>query len=426
MFSRFLFLATLSLLFFLSGCANDTGTVASVEIPAPAASSQPPTTAEPTPTVDDADPATPDQTEPGESSTESPQGSVRIGLELVGTFDEPMALLARPGSDLLYLLERNGRVVPLNPTTGTTNRSLIELPDEVRTDVERGLLGGAFSPDGNTLYLHFSDAEGATQVDAWRLDGDQVDPTSRRNVLSVEQPFANHNGGQLATGPDGLLYLGLGDGGAANDPLGAGQDTTTLLGSVIRIDPTDGTADDPYAVPPDNPFVSGDFGDGADEIFLWGVRNPWRFSFDRETGDLWIADVGQDRLEEITVLRATDGGGLGANLGWALREGTEEFTGPEPTGHVAPIHEYNHDNGNCSVTGGYVYRGEAIPGLVGTYVYADYCVPELWTVSQAGEASSLGLSVDGGEVVSFGEDNNGELYVLSRLGQVFRLAVVES
>ncbi len=298
---------------------------------------------------------------------------------------------------------------------------MLDISAEVTTNGERGLLGGAFSPDGSVLYLHFSDRNGNTQLDSWQVDSSgQPDRDSRTSLYSLDQPFANHNGGQVAIGPDGYLYLGLGDGGAADDPLDAGQDPSTALGTILRIDPEGG---DPYAIPADNPYVDGG---GEPEIFLIGVRNPWRFSFDRQTGDLWIGDVGQGELEEVTVLRSADGGGRGANLGWNLREGSQAFAGDEPPGHVPPIHEYDHSGNNCSITGGYVYRGQAIPALTGSYIYADYCVGELVAVGQSGDATPLGLVVDGREVVSFAEDNAGELFAISQSGQLFELVVVEN
>lgn len=410
----------------LVGCSNDTlGTADSpsaVTLPPSASQSAPEST-----TATEASSADNDTTS-GVPTTRSPVTGepTKVGLRLVGEYAEPLAALSRPGDSRLFLLEREGRVVPIDPESGKTNRAILDISDEVSTDVERGLLGGAFSPDGTVLYLHYSDRDGDTQLERWNLDAaGAIDRASRTPLFSLEQPFPNHNGGQVAIGPDGYLYLGLGDGGAADDPLGAGQDTSTTLGAILRIDPdgVDSDSGTPYLIPGDNPFVAGG---GAPEIFLWGVRNPWRFSFDRATGDLWIGDVGQGELEEVTVLRLADGGGLGANLGWNLREGSQSFAGDEPADHVAPIYEYNHDDGNCSITGGYVYRGNAIPELAGTYLYADYCVGELVAVDQSGNATPLGLIVEDRNVVSFAEDNDGELYVISEAGLLFELVVVES
>lgn len=423
-------------LLILSACGNDTLSStesASVTLP-PATVATPPTTqpapattstpATSTPASDEAPASTaapaPTTSTTAPPATTTPPGPTRISLRLVGSYDEPLDAIARQGDPLFYLLERDGRVVPIDPATGTANRAILDISSEVTTNAERGLLGGTFSPDGSALYLHYSDRSGDTQLHRWSVDASgRVDANSRTPLFSLEQPFGNHNGGQVAFGPDGLLYLGLGDGGAADDPLNSGQDTSTALGSILRFDPSGG---DPYIIPADNPFADGG---GVPEIFLWGIRNAWRFSFDSATGDLWIGDVGQNAIEEITVLRAADGGGVGANLGWRLREGNQAFAGAEPSGHVGPIHEYGHAGGNCSVTGGYVYRGDAIPALNGTYVYADYCVGELVTVDQSGTATPLGLVVDGRNVVSFAEDADGELYVISQTGQLFELVVVE-
>ncbi len=214
--------------------------------------------------------------------------------------------------------------------------------------------------------------------------------------------------------------MAFGDGGSSADPRGAGQDPFTWLGSIVRIDPTPDAAE-PYAIPPDNPYADGI--DGLPEIYLIGVRNPWRFSFDSATGDLWIADVGQDAYEEITLLLAANGAGVGANLGWNLREGLHEFAGPEPDGHVDPVYEYGHDAG-VSVTGGYVYRGHAVPELYGHYVFGDYATAQLWAVGvSTGEVMfrHLGSVVPGCSLASFGEGLDGELYVPSLDGPVSRL-----
>jgi glucose/arabinose dehydrogenase len=255
-------------------------------------------------------------------------------------------------------------------------------------------------------------------------DDTRIDEDSRRELLVVEQPGPNHNGGQLVIGPDGFLYIGLGDGGGAGDPDDNGQDTEALLGKVLRIDPEAGRDEGPaYAIPPGNPFADGD--GGAPEVWLYGVRNPWRVTFDTATGDLWVADVGQGSIEEVNRLPAVGGfdAGKGANLGWNEMEGTRPYNGGEnPPNGVLPIHEYGHDSG-CAITGGYVYRGEAIPGLAGTYLFSDYCATGI-----------RGLQVDGATVIdtrtwdlpveqvqSFGQGDDGELYLLLASGPVLKL-----
>ena len=344
-----------------------------------------------------------------------------VGTQAVLRLDEPIDMAVAPGDDLLWIAERAGRVLRVDLDRGEVVETILDISAETEATGERGLLGIAVTD--RWLFANFTDLEGDTRVDAFERDGTGLSGR-RRTILFQPQPFRNHNGGDLAVGPDGLLYVGFGDGGSGGDPLDAGQDSTTWLGAVLRIEPTpDGT--EPYAVPADNPFATGDDQSpaGRPEIFLTGVRNPWRFSFDRATGDLWIADVGQDRYEEVTVLLAANGGGLGANLGWRLREGLHSYAGDEPLGHADPVWEYSQDDG-CSVTGGFVYRGTAIEDLYGAYVFGDYCTSRLWALQiSTGEVEfrDLGVEVPGGSLASFGEDAHGELYTLSLNGPVARL-----
>ena len=365
---------------------------------------------------------------------------VQLALQDVVELDEPVAMAARPGSKDLYIAEKAGRVRLVEveddrngdgdedpePTYRLQTTPLLDISERVIGGGERGLLGITFSSDGRKLYLDYTrQPDGHTVVAEYTLgDRKTVDRDSRRELLVVEQPFANHNGGDLAIGPDGYLYVALGDGGGRGDPEGHGQDPTTLLGSILRIDPEGGAPGGrAYAIPPGNPFADGE--EGAPEVWLYGVRNPWRFSFDPDNGDLWVADVGQGAFEEISWLPASRGfdAGRGANLGWDEMEGTHPFDGGEnPRDGVLPIFEYGRDEG-CSIIGGHVYRGEDIPGLVGTYVYADYC-----------GSGVRGLQVDRGTVIdqrtwdlpvsdqySFGRDDEGELYVLLRGGRVQKI-----
>ncbi|MGD9798365.1 MAG: sorbosone dehydrogenase family protein, partial [Acidimicrobiia bacterium] len=282
------------------------------------------------------------------------------------------------------------------------------------------LLGIAFSPDGRFLYTSYTNRAGDSRLDEWAMgDGPRsVDVSSRRQVLAIDQPAANHNGGTVVFGPDGLLWYGLGDGGGAGDRFGNAQDPGTLLGSVLRIDPRP-SGSSPYSSPAGNPHLAGG---GRPEIALIGVRNPWKFSFDRATGDLWIGDVGQNAREEIDRLPA--GSILGTNLGWPFLEGTRPYSGrPPPDGLTGPVHEYGRDAGR-SVVGGFVYRGAAIPSMAGAYLYADTYDPtiRLLAVRSGGvDGRDSGIDVPGGSVVGFGEDAAGELYVLSLSGGVFRL-----
>jgi glucose/arabinose dehydrogenase len=338
-----------------------------------------------------------------------------------------VAVAARPGTRTLYLAQQDGVIWTLRNGKRSSTPA-IDLREQVSQDGgERGLLGLAFSPDGDRAYVHYSDRNGDTQVDELTMQGRNPDSSSRRSVLSVEQPQANHNGGQLAFGPDGLLYLGLGDGGGAGDSGaghatgGNGQSLGTVLGKILRIDPTP-SATNAYTVPADNPFVGGD---GEPEIWAFGLRNPWRFSFDRATGDLWIGDVGQNAYEEISRSSAANGldAGRGDNYGWNRLEGAHPYRGDAPENAVPPVYEIDQDTGACAVVGGYVYRGAKIPELQGTYLFSDNCdgmirmlVPD-GTGGVAMHESGVELSA----VASFGESNNGELYVVSLTDGLFRV-----
>ena len=351
----------------------------------------------------------------------APLADIELTLTEVAQADSPTALVARAGTDTVYVAERAGRVRPL--AGGTLGDPILDISDDVVTDVERGLLGIEFSPDGGTLYVSYSLApDGDTRVDAYAVAGDVVDPASRRELLAVEQPYPNHNGGDIAIGPDGYLYVGLGDGGSGGDPEGNGQDTQALLGKILRIDPSRPADGREYGIPADNPFADGQ--GGAPEVWLYGVRNPWRFSFDAETGDLWIADVGQESIEEIDLLPAAEGGGKGANLGWNEMEGAHPYEGgSNPEGGVLPLFEFDHGEGGCAVTGGVVYRGAAIPELSGAYLFTDYCDGRLRAVRAGGGAvvEEHIFAAEGTELVSFGEDGAGEVYVLSLAGTIYRV-----
>ena len=397
------------------GCAADDDllsprpTVPSVTA-APAPTSEP--RAEETGTVDP---------EPAEPRPDGNMFAADVHAEVVLTLDEPIDMAVAPGDDLVWVAERAGLVSRVDMERDEVVETILDITAETRATGEQGLLGIAVAD--RWLFVNFTDLAGDTRVEAFERDGSGLSGR-RRTILTQQQPFRNHNGGDLAIAEDGLLYIGFGDGGSGGDPLNAGQDPTTWLGAVLRIEPTPEGVE-PYAIPPDNPFVAADGQDpaGRPEIFLIGVRNPWRFSFDRATGDLWIADVGQDSYEEVTVLLAANGGGLGANLGWRLREGLHVFAGDEPPGHADPVWEYGQDDG-CSVTGGFVYRGAAIEDLYGAYVFGDYCTSRLWAVQiSTGEVEfrDLGVEVPGGSLASFGEDAQGELYTLSLNGPVARV-----
>jgi glucose/arabinose dehydrogenase len=340
-----------------------------------------------------------------------------LTLTPVAELDAPTAMAVRDGDEALYVTEQAGLVRAVRGGA-LDSEPVLDLTERVQDGGEQGLLGIAFSPDGSKLYVHYSDLTqgGDNQIDEYEMTDGVVDPASRRPLLSVETLQPNHNGGQLAFGPDDLLYVGLGDGGGAADrgdghaPGGNGQSLDTLLGKILRIDPEPST-DLPYTIPADNPFAEGG---GRPEIWTYGLRNPWRFSFDRETGDLWIGDVGQNAREEIDYLPA--GEGAGANFGWNRLEGSQPFEGTPPPDAVAPIFEYPNPDEGCSVTGGFVYRGTGIPDLQGAYVFADYCEGELRALTQAGGGvtAERRLGVSTSNVAAFGEDGDGELYVLSQ------------
>ena len=346
-----------------------------------------------------------------------PLDEVRVRLEEVATLDAPVAMAQRPGFDELVVAERGGAVRVLEG--GRASDPIVHV--RTTTDGERGLLGIAFSPDGSHLYLSYTNEQGDSRLDEWATGPrvDDVDGGSRRNVLAVDQPFPNHNGGNIAFGPDGYLYYGLGDGGGAGDPGDRAQNPNELLGKILRIDPR-ASGSDPYAVPSDNPFAGGG---GRGEIWITGVRNPWRFSFDRANDDLWIGDVGQSTEEEIDRLPVDQA--RGANLGWNRLEGNRPFEGEPPPGAVPPVFTYGRDEG-YSVTGGYVYRGSAIPGLAGAYVFGDYGAGVVRALRVEGgrvvAERSLGIETGPTSLVSFGEDADGELYALSLGGPVYRLA----
>ena len=352
-------------------------------------------------------------------------------LELVAEVPQAIALAPRPGTLDLYVASRSGGIWRIgrqrDATSGADTWQLepelvLDLEGEVSLRGEQGLLGITFSPDGGTLYVSYTDLDGRSVLESVAVPGTRADPATRRVLLSVDQPFTNHNGGNIVFGPDGFLYLGLGDGGGSGDPEGNAQDTSTLLGSVLRIDPTP-TGHEPYSIPADNPFATGG---GAPEAWLWGVRNPWRFSFDPATGDLWLADVGQNRWEEIDLLPAERGAGRGANLGWDQMEGLEPYEGGRaPAGSVPPLHVYPRVGDRCSVIGGAVYRGSSVPGLWGVYLYGDLCSGEIRGLVAASDGpvdAPLPISAEPGTLASFGQDDEGEVYVLQLAGRVSRLA----
>ncbi|AOW91575.1 MULTISPECIES: PQQ-dependent sugar dehydrogenase [Streptomyces] len=342
------------------------------------------------------------------------EGAAQIALTEVASATNPTAGAAGPGGTV-WIAERAGTVRVLSD--GGLGEPVLDISDETTTDGERGLLGLAFDPDLAHLYISFTDLEGTSTIDEFAVQDGTVQQDTRRTVLTQEQPETNHNGGDIKFGPDGYLYVAFGDGGGGGDPDGNGQKLDTLLGKLLRIDPQGG---DPYAIPEDNPFAGDP--DARGEIWSYGLRNPWRFSFDAGSGDLLIGDVGQSEWEEIDWAPADSKGG--ENYGWSQMEGTHPFRGgTEPDNHVPPVHEYDRTGLGCSVTGGYVYRGDAVEDLVGQYVYSDYCDGTLRSleIENGAVTAENDLGVNGGEVVSFAQDADGELYVLAIGGTVSRV-----
>lgn len=331
----------------------------------------------------------------------------------------------RADDPIPYLARQTGDVVPL--VDGRAGRPILDVGDRLGTQREQGLLGLTFSPNGRRMYVYFTAADGANTLEEYPVTGRRDRPVRvavdrRRTLLTVPHVKPTHNGGQLAFGRDGMLYVAVGDGGGHRGsgpgqvPGGNSQSLDTLLGKILRIDPTP-SGDRPYTVPADNPFVGGG---GLPEIWHYGLRNPWRFSFDRATGDLWIGDVGQDHWEEIDVV---PGSARGLNFGYPLLEGTHALVAAEAPGTVAPVYELWHRSGNCAVTGGFVYRGDAVQALQGHYLFADYCRGALKAIRVRRGAvvalASLRLRVP--LVSSFGQDPAGEVYVVSQAKGVLRV-----
>lgn len=368
---------------------------------------------------------------------------MKIELEKLDVdLDSPIAAIPGPTDDSMIVAERGGtvRLLTFDGADASLSDPIVDISDEVSTESERGLLGVALIPNSSRLFISYTSAgDGTSRLDAFDVeDSDaghlKVDQDTRRNLLSVDQPFPNHNGGDIAIGSDGMLYMGLGDGGGAGDPHGNAQNRSTLLGKILRLDPE--------ASGPDDLAASGNpaFGPNGSESEIWltGVRNPWRFTFDSLTGDLWIGDVGQNKWEEIDLLTKASGLGKGANLGWDLFEGTEKFDESDPAPGAAsdgpfvePVYTYSHGPG-CSITGGVVYRGEKIPTLQGTYLFSDYCdgtIRGLRTDGTAKEDSkftAIDLGAKLSQVVSFATDAEGETYVLSLDQGMFRIVAPDT
>lgn len=348
-----------------------------------------------------------------------------IALEpVVSGLDQPIVLVGGEG-DRLYVLEQPGRIRIIE-NGRLLPGAFLDLTDRVlSTGMEQGLLGLAFHPEfreNGLFFVHYTGRPaGQTVLSRFRLatgpgGGEPLrgDPASEEVLLTIPQPFPNHNGGTILFGPDGYLYMALGDGGGAGDPGNRAQNVNSLLGKILRLDVSQPGA---YRIPASNPFVGRE---GRDEIWAYGLRNPWRISFDRSTGDLYIADVGQEEREEVNFQPAGSRGG--ENYGWRVFEGTRRYSEGDLEGAVFPVAEYTHAGGNCAISGGYVYRGQQIPDLTGVYLYGDFCSGRVWGLRQREGRWETALLLDTeASIASFGEDEAGEIYLVDRRGTVYRV-----
>jgi glucose/arabinose dehydrogenase len=329
----------------------------------------------------------------GGTAAPAPGGPpVAIKLTRVASLSQPLAFAQAPGDDAMYVAEQGGRVRAVRNGQVST---VIDVSGQITSGGEQGLLGLTFV--GGSMVINYTDRSGDTHVDSYPFANGHVTGGARQ-LLFVDQPYANHNGGNVITGPDGHLYVGMGDGGSGGDPQNHAQNPNDRLGKMLRIDPSSGAVD----------------------IWMIGLRNPWRFSFDRTTGDMWIGDVGQNAWEEVDFAAA---GSHGQNWGWRNREGKHAYNNYPPIpGAVDPIYDYGHAGEVCAVTGGYVYRGARLGGWGGTYLFADECVGKVMALTRSGSNVNVrdtGLHAD--QLASFGEDHSGELYVLSLSGGVYRI-----
>ena len=414
---------------FLTACTTPQNTVTT---PSTAAAPPPTQPVNPAPALPTATPAAAAESSAPSAPSAPDLSAVAVNLEpLVENLEQPLFVThAGDGSGRLLIVEKVGRIRIVEDGK-LLDTPFLDISAKVSLSSEQGLLGLAFTPDypnSGTFYVNYTNKIGDTVIARFAVssgDPNQADPASELPILQLDQPAPNHNGGMLAFGPDGYLWIGMGDGGAANDRFGNGQNPQTLLAKLLRIN-VNSDPDEPYTIPPDNPWVTADWNgqDVRNEIWAVGLRNPWRWSFDRQTHDLWIADVGQNMIEEINVVpNAPATGGL--NFGWPIMEGKSCFQTEncDQTGLTLPVTDYRHE-GNCSVTGGYVYRGGAHPAWNGVYFYGDYCSGRIWALAPDGSGgwTTLQLAQFPIALSSFGEDEAGELYVTDLYGgTVYRM-----
>jgi glucose/arabinose dehydrogenase len=360
---------------------------------------------------------------PQVSVTDFPDPSQYEWVAIVSGLNKPLGMTSFNGDSLIiYVLEQGG-IIRVIENEEMSSDSFLDISNKIRTQgSEQGLLGIALDPNfsnNGIFYLNYSNRDGDTVIARYEANEDRytANPDTEQIILTQKQPYSNHNGGNLVFGPDGMLYIGLGDGGSGGDPELRSQNPETLLGKMLRISVQD---QEIYAIPSDNPYQGGG---GRPEIWAMGLRNPWRYSFDRLTGDLWIADVGQGNWEEINFTPANPEPGL--NFGWYYREGTHPFKGepPDPSELIDPVYEYDHSMGSCSVTGGFVYRGELLPDWYGVYLFGDFCNGKIWGIlkTENGNWQVDQLFESGVNISSFGEDVFGELYLIAHNGTLYQL-----
>lgn len=359
---------------------------------------------------------------PADRAPRTGDGDGGVELTELANFDAPVYVTQPPGEDEdLYVVEQGGTIQRLSPDGGT--ETFLDVSDEIISGGEQGLLSVAFAPDYQAsalLYVYFTDLDGNQRVVEYAAPDGVVEESSRRDVLRMDDLYPNHNGGLLLFGPDDRLYIGTGDVGGGGDPERNALDRSSLLGKILRIDPAE-AGGRPYSVPADNPFA--DDPEARGEVYSYGLRNPWRFSFDRETAALTIGDVGQDEQEEIDIV--AEGEGSGASFGWSAFEGDSEFNADQSDpSAIPPVLIAAHDDGNCSVTGGVVVRDPDLTTLYGRYVWGDFCLGEVRSFTaepgrSAKDDRALGLDVE--NLSSFGEDNAGNVYAVSLSGPVYRL-----
>ncbi len=395
--------------------------------PTPVATATAPPTATPSPAESTPSPtgqatATPAVPSPTPAGPAGPWNPPDLALQqVVDGLESPLFVgNAGDGSGRLFVIEQAGRIRIVRGGS-LVAAPYLDIADRIVSGGEQGLLGLAFSRTFATdglFYLDYTDNDGNTVISEFRAPdpaADTADPATERRLLHIDQPYPNHNGGNLLIARDGTLFVDMGDGGSGGDPQGNGQRRDTLLGKLLRVDPRVTDSGAPYGIPADNPWPS--TSGIRPEIWAYGLRNPWRASFDRATGDLWIGDVGQGSWEEVDVVRA-EASGLptgGLDFGWNLMEGThcyEPSSGCPKDGLTLPVAEYDHGGGRCSITGGFVARGPGVPGLAGTYVYGDYCSGTIWGLDAAVASPKPKVLLEsGGSISSFGEDEAGDLYV---------------